>query len=227
MSSVPFSPDDFRRRLAARFPGARLEGDFLDFGAAYLRFELGDPHPNGSGARIGQAAARGAALFRAAFPAGGEVLVVIVKDWDSSGVEWRPSEPPGHLWTLIRGFDASRAAVETLRGDEDDEYSYRQLLFEARVAELDVDGIVRGIAHLDQGRTPRINASAWLVSLARGVALHMYDDRGLLVWAAEVEALRPLYDAHREWLIDHPEPNAWVLERFAGSGAGPMGAEPS
>lgn len=127
----------------------------------------------------------------------------------------------------VRGFDPARAAAETLRGDEDDEYSYRQLAFEAPVEALDVEGIVRGIAHLDQGRRPRINASAWLASPARGLAFHMYDDRGLLVWAAEAEALRPLYDAHRGWLIDHPEPNAWVLERFAGTGAGPVGTEPS
>ena len=41
------------------------------------------------------------------------------------------------------------------------------------------------------------------INRSRNIILHMYDDRGLDVIAPQIEDLRPVYEAHKTWVLDH------------------------
>jgi hypothetical protein len=198
-------PSALRAGITAAFPGADLNTHPIDFGPTHLRFELGDKHPNGTDERIVQATERAAVIFAATFLED-ELLTLVIKNWDWSGREICPSTP-GHLATLISCPVADQfAQVITERRSDGEDYCYEQILLPALVRDLDCRSILRGIAHLEQGREPRINESIYFVSTRRAMVFYMYDDRGCLVFADHPEKLRPLYLTRRSWLVgpDHP-----------------------
>jgi hypothetical protein len=201
--SAFIDPEGFRSYIAAAFPVAVLDRHPIDFGTVHLRFELGYGHPNGSDERIIQATQRATRLFREMFSED-DSLILIIKDFDSSGKEICPSNPPGHLYTLIRGFGDRRASVEIVQvPDVSEDYSYRQLLVPASVRELDCYKIFQGITHREQGRLPRINEAVYFVNTDRDIVFHMYDDRGCLLYADRPDKLQRLYRERSDWLVDY------------------------
>ena len=129
-------------------------------------------------------------------------MVVIINDFDVSGREVLPTEPPDYLNSLLPGLE-SDACVQMIDTEgAEDECSYRQLLFRTTVQRVDYHNILRGIAHLEQGRTPRINASVYFVNERNNTVFYMYDDRGCLIYSNRPESLKKLYFKHNDWLVD-------------------------
>jgi hypothetical protein len=203
-----FDPVEFRSYLARTFPGANLDSHPIDFGPVYLRFELGAPHPNGSDERIAQATERATVIFSELFTPD-EQLTLIIKNWAWAGHQELFPSTSGHLASLIgRPLTDGVAQIITERQWDGAESSYEQILLPASVRDLDYRSIFRGIAHLEQGRDPRIGESIYFVSVGRAVVFYMYDDRGCLVFADRPEKLRPLYLNRRGWLVE-PDSLAW------------------
>ena len=48
----------------------------------------------------------------------------------------------------------------------------------------------------------------YLVDFSRATVLHVYDDRGMDVVAADVGRLRPLHGRFGDWLLAHDRPRA-------------------
>ncbi len=189
---------EFDRYIATTFPCAQLATHPIDFGDIHLRFELGGGHANGTDERIRQATDRAVDLFLARNDVDDD-LVLIIKDWDSSGKEILPTEPPLYLDSMLASFDRGLAVTEIAAVDDG---SCKQMLFSTSLENIDYRNILRGIAHLEQGREPRINASIYFVNRTRNLVFYMYDDRGCMVYAASRATIQSLYDERNDWLVD-------------------------
>src|SRR5262249_17909493 len=131
-----------------------------------------------------------------------EQLTLIIKNWDWTGQQLFPTTS-GYLASLIHSPASDRhVQIITQRQWDGEDFSYEQTLLTVTVREMDYRSIFQGIAHLEQGREPRINESIYFVSVTRGVVFYMYDDRGCLVFADSLEKLRSLYLNRRGWLVD-------------------------
>jgi len=53
----------------------------------------------------------------------------------------------------------------------------------------------------------------YMFDMERGVALHVYDDRGMDLMATSKAALLPIYTQFNEWLLDYDRP--WMEPMFA------------
>ncbi len=64
--------------------------------------------------------------------------------------------------------------------------------------------ILRAVMHRDfPSRRPRTDDYVYFVNRTRNIILHMYDDRGLDLVALRIDDLRPVYDKHEAWILDH------------------------
>ncbi|WP_446677145.1 DUF3885 domain-containing protein [Sphingobacterium multivorum] len=70
--------------------------------------------------------------------------------------------------------------------------------------------VLLAIANQDfPSRFPRLednhiisNKEIYFITINKKLILNMYDDRGLDVVATDIEALRPIYEKHRDWILD-------------------------
>ena len=189
---------EFDTYIATTFPSAQLGTHPIDFGEIHLRFELGGELSNGTDERIAQATDRAVDLFLACNSADDD-LILIITDWDSSGDEMLPTEPPEYLDSLLASFDSGRRFTKMVATGNG---SYPQTLFPTSLGNIDHRNILRGIAHLEQGRAPRINASIYFLNRTRNLVFYMYDDRGCMIYADSRATIQSLYEQRNDWLVD-------------------------
>jgi hypothetical protein len=195
-----FDSDVFEQQTATAFPRFELTSDVMDFGRIHLRFELGDGHANGTSRRVEQATERALVLFeRCMLPA--DSIVLIVNEFGISGDELNPTDPDGYLGTLIPELAACSNTV--IVNGEDGEPLLRRSFIRTAKSRFDYRGILRGIANLEQGRTPCINESIYFVNESKSTVFYMYDDRGCLIYSSVAETLASLYVDHNDWLVDY------------------------
>lgn len=195
-----FDSDVFEQQTAAAFPGFELSSDVMDFGKIHLRFELGDGHANGTSRRVDQATERALVLFeRCMLPT--DSIVLILNEFGFSGDELNPTDPDGYLATLIPELSACCNAV--IVNGEDGEPLLRRSFIRTAKSRFDYRGILRGIACLEQGRTPCINESIYFVNESKSIEFYMYDDRGCLIYSSVAETLASLYIEYNGWLVDY------------------------
>ena len=64
--------------------------------------------------------------------------------------------------------------------------------------------ILQALANNDfYPRRPRTDDRVYFVNQTRNVILHMYDDRGLDILAANRSDLQAIYDTYKPWLLDY------------------------
>jgi hypothetical protein len=99
--------------------------------------------------------------------------------------EWRTPADPGD-----DGYDA--------------ECVWRAFDLTGRQADRDV--LLWCAVAYEIGIEPKAPIQSYLVDFARGVLLHVYDDRGIDVTALEPEPLLDLHRSRDAWLLDHDRP---------------------
>ncbi|WP_313185929.1 DUF3885 domain-containing protein [Sphingobacterium siyangense] len=71
--------------------------------------------------------------------------------------------------------------------------------------------VLLAIANQDfPSRFPRLennhiisNKEIYFINISKKLILNMYDDRGLDVVATDIETLRPIYEKHKDWILDY------------------------
>jgi hypothetical protein len=61
----------------------------------------------------------------------------------------------------------------------------------------------QGIANREREGSPKISSGVFIIDPVSKTIMHMYDDRGLDIVAAELNTLRPLYDSFDGWVLDN------------------------
>lgn len=161
-----------------------------------LRFALaGDAA--GTAPRFLRAMDRARAVAELAFR-GSRSLSAVAIGADGEGRSRRRRAAMADLQEL--GFRAEFGPIEW---PDDAGSSLRIADFAARMP--DIEAVLWPCAAREMGVTP---AAPWLgrvylVDFDRRLALHVYDDRGMDVFAMSREPLQPLYDGFGPWLLDH------------------------
>lgn len=196
-------------RLEAVFGHKALpDGIFYSFEFA-LRFELSGSTGNRTEGFL-RSIDRARAVVRAAFPDIEAVSVVLARIAPSPLEREDGKELRALRWT---GFRPRLRLLERLPLDPDDEIFrategepllYRYLCTTGSPATMaDIDALIWNSCARDIGIQPKAHIDVFLVDYARGVAVHVYDDRGMDVVATTREAISGLYEQFGPWLLDY------------------------
>ena len=187
-------PFDLATYLREKFPSLTLgEGLFYRWPIG-LRFELG----------LEDFRERATKLYEFVFTQRDD-CVIVSQDWRleiSHEARKRYSQVfslPGTFDSNVRlGLQSWNVAAEQQR--EQGTFSLQWAQLAAR--SFRYDSILEGIANADQSKTPSVSGCVYFLNPATGIILNMYDDRGLDVIAARREALVPMYETFRRWVLD-------------------------
>lgn len=200
--------DLISERLQAAF-GHRVLPDGLFYSFDYaLRLELGGEQ-GGRTTRFLQAVDRARAVVRAVFvrPETVEVVFVQVSPSVPALADARP------LRALRRaGFRPRFRSLEQLPLDDADADFWEGLgeplsryLWSARPGTTfeDIDALIWNCCASGLGIEPGVGVRVFLVDFARGLAVHIYDDRGLDIIGMKRGPLAEYYRAFGPWLLDY------------------------
>jgi len=207
-----------RELILEFFPQSNLDPiESYVFSDIHLRFELGGEFANGTIERVNNSTNRISELFERLFLPTDDVIVLIKKFAYDGAREF--NEPTrGYFEEQFSGVDLeaikSEIKEEIESGDfyniESDitEFStttifHIQKIFETRVSNINYKNIFRGIANLEMGFDPSVSDVIYIVNKRSRVAIHMYDDRGCMVYASDKEAIRFLYQEYYNWLVKY------------------------
>lgn len=180
---------------------------------AALRFDLGRGLPFGPARFLGavdRARAVAAVLFD-----GAATLTAVAAYYDGERRTSRAARSFAALAAM--GFDAPFGRPErVLQNDADHRAAFGEDLcrwWHAADFAADADRIAVLLWAAVAREMPVTPKARWLTDLylvdfCRATALHVYDDRGMDVVAADVERLRPLHGRFGDWLLAHDRPRA-------------------
>jgi len=73
-----------------------------------------------------------------------------------------------------------------------------------RARGIDYEFILKAKANAElHSHRPALHDRIYFVNLTRNIILHMYDDRGMDLIAADRSDLQPIYDEHKSWVLDY------------------------
>ncbi len=55
----------------------------------------------------------------------------------------------------------------------------------------------------EQSGDPKVTSGVYVIDPHSKIIMHMYDDRGLDIIAAELNTIRPLFESFRDWILDN------------------------
>lgn len=87
-------------------------------------------------------------------------------------------------------------------GDKTDQWNQAIILTETK--KIDYKQILEGLINTDFGsRSPRICEEVFFVNLNKRIIFNVYDDRGLDIIATDIETIRPIFEKHKDWILDY------------------------
>lgn len=185
-----------------------IDENFRDFWSDInVRFELGAPFENGTDERINQVVYRVTTLFEETFRKD-DSLYLYIKDWGGIDPIFG-NTTPDYLYKLISHRELEEAIMYQNDEELDEEGNTIQIkipywlkVLSSPVSQIPYKDILRGIAHYEQGREPKIGQRVYFINTNEDIVFHMYDDRGCIIFSKSREKLKYLYATHNNWLVD-------------------------
>ncbi len=176
----------------------------------HLRFELGEPYENGTEDRINQVVTRVTALFEEVFKPDDSIYIYL-KDWEVTEDIMFGNTTPQYLYDLLSDQNIEEETLFDIHEDDDKitgqtievKNEYKVKLVYSQLMSVPYQKILEGIGNYEQGREPAIGQSVYFISTDKDIIFQMYDDRGCLIHAKDVEKLLPLYHSYNNWLVDY------------------------
>lgn len=194
--------------MKTRFPGLQLGHALFYSWTVGIRFELNADHwPN---VKWDAVLNRATTLYRSVFKPGDVGFIVSGHEWEFEHKDRRTGKMPelrNSVFALSRkellGLHgiAGRKRITTYQDRVTKIIStYRWTEIEAR--HIGYEHIMQALMHRDfPSKQPRVGDLVYFVNQTRNIILHMYDDRGLDIIAPEISDLRPIYEAHKDWVL--------------------------
>jgi hypothetical protein len=174
-----------------------------------IRFELGEPYPNGSKQRLLQVNRRISMIFEELFKPE-DYIYVYIKDWAGYEDPMFGNTTPNYLYDLLEGKSLETGIGFELEEDEDEngisievKNEYQIKILFGLVSSFPYKKIFEGISHYEQGKEPSIGQKIYFINKEKNILFHMYDDRGCIAHTLSKEDIRPLYDKYNDWLVDY------------------------
>ncbi|MDQ1234204.1 hypothetical protein QE450_001702 [Paenibacillus sp. SORGH_AS306] len=178
-------------------------------GELHIRFELGEPFPNGSDRRIKQVNKRVITIFQEIFDPN-DFIFLYIKDWEDREDPMFVNTTPDYLYELLNGKVMEEEIGFELDEDEDEEGNtieikneYQIKVLNGLVSSFPYRKILEGISHYEQGREPSLGQSVFFINKNKDIIFHMYDDRGCIIHSNSKEHLRTLYIKYNDWIVDY------------------------
>jgi Domain of unknown function (DUF3885) len=200
----------FPEYMRGRFPELQLGPDLFHQWTVGIRFELNANHwPN---VQWDAVLDRAMTIYEAVFQQGDIGFIVSGHEFEFEDKGRGPGKIPefrNSVFALSRKKSlglhgiAGRQRVMTYHDSNTKIITtYRWTEMEPR--SIGYHCILRSIMHNDfPSKQPRIGDRVYFINRSRNIILHMYDDRGLDLIAPQVDDLRPVYEAHKTWVLDH------------------------
>jgi len=200
------------------FPSSNLEPtESYIYSDIHLRFELGDGYENGTKERVNHCFDKVVEIFEKLFDDNDD-LILVIKSFKYEGASefYKPTD--NYLEKQITNIDKTKVIENIVTLSETDEFydiekditeeatiitHHIQKIFETKLSNINYKNILKGIANLEMGFDPSISDSIYFINKSRKVALHMYDDRGCMVYAANKKTIQFLYDERYDWLVKY------------------------
>ena len=188
------NPFELAAYLGEEFPSLTLGGGLFYRWPIGLRFELG----------LEAFRERTTRLYEFVF-APEDNCVIVSQDRPlniSSAAEQRYFQ----VFSLPGTFDAGHPLglqslkVKTVEEGEQETFSLQWAQLPAR--SFRYGSVLECIANADHAKTPSVSGRVYFLNPATGVIMHVYDDRGLDIIAARREALIPMYQTFKHWVLD-------------------------
>lgn len=196
---MPFDPIVF---LNQNFYGLHLFGGLFYRWPVAIRFDLGGRAVTPEAMEVVQH--RSVQLFESVFEQQ-DLCAIVAQDWpdEDHHVEFDYLEP-------LFAF-AERHAIgigvpdgEAELGAPDPEQLPSRLTWKALPSRsFGYRKVLEGIANADHARRPCIGGRVYFIHAVKRVIVHMYDDRGMDIIAADRENLRGLYRDFNEWILEY------------------------
>lgn len=188
-----------------------LESNFPNLTSnLYIRFDLGSPYKNGTEERIDQVTTRVTSLFEEVFKPD-DFVYLYIKDYGGSEDRMFGNNTPSYLDDLLSNQTIEEDVLYDIDEDVDEstgntieiknEFNVRFVY--ARLSSINYKEILKGIGNYEQGRDPSIGESVYFINAEKDIVFHMYDDRGCDVFGLNRDALVPVYQKFRKWILDY------------------------
>lgn len=203
--------DQLQKYLDKVYPYSRLDTEHTLGGQIQIRFELGGKHKNGTIERVDQAVKRACALFNDTFPNKENEIWVVIYEYEGrnfyncSNTYLHKQFPEQRFESFYNEkervftpyFITDENGKEVLEKDE-----ARLIIGQITISEINIEGILRGIANTEMGFDPGIDQSIFFFDRISNKAFQMYDDRGCYVWSNKADSIRNIYKRRNEWIVD-------------------------
>lgn len=174
----------------------------------HLRFELGEPHENGTDERIQQVVYRVTALFEHVFDPD-DFVYLYIEDWESEDIMFG-NTTPNYIYELLSDHQFEEQTVVDVEEDEDPLGNPIQVVNErklkitySQIRSIPYQKILEGIAHYEQGREPKIGQRVHFICPEKDIVFLMYDDRGCILYSDSTDKLRSMYVKYNDWIVDY------------------------
>jgi len=186
---------DLAAYLRKHFPSLTLGGGLFYRWPVGIRFELG----------LETFRERAPKLYEAAF-APEDVCVIISQDWPAENVSPPARRRYFRVFSLPGAFDSkhpvSLQSLEVTTEEEGEQDTFILQWGQLPSRTFQYGSVLEGIANTDHAQTPSVSGRVYFLNRATAIIVHMYDDRGLDIIAANREPLMPIYRAFNDWILD-------------------------
>jgi hypothetical protein len=181
-------PFDLPAFMLSRFNRVDFGGNLFDQWPVGLRFEIGI-----------EQLARAAILYEFAF-AKADVCILVSQDW-TEGEEIVIQSTP--LFATPGIFLSAPTHFQSVEITPFDETPYRLTWTRLSPLGFNAAHMFGAIANREQDGVPKISSGVFVVDPQSKVIMHMYDDRGIDIVAAELNTLRPLFENFADWILEN------------------------
>jgi hypothetical protein len=190
-------PFDLPAFMLSHFNRVDFGGDLFNQWPVGIRFEIGI-----------EQISRAAKLYEFLF-ANADDCVLVSQDW-TVGEEIVKSSSP--LFATPGIFPSPPSQLQSVEITPYDETPYRISWTRLTPLAFNAPLMFQLIANREQGGTPKVSSGVFVIHPRLKIILHMYDDRGLDVIAAELNALRSLFDSFNHWILENQRQR--IMSRF-------------
>ncbi|MGQ7947417.1 DUF3885 domain-containing protein [Flavobacterium sp. WC2509] len=200
---------DYRQFLSNNFKGLRLGKPLFYNWKIGLRFDL-QVDSTDTDDYFQEVTRRASTIFQSAFEDSDQVFLVFM-DYKYKRRKIRFSN---FTFKQIENLIKSEVSYskEKRLYEPNDKFDIRNIaILKTATHKINYKSILTAIGHSDFfPRQPRLDENGaltakevYFINIDKELIFHMYDDRGLDIISADIEAIRPIYKKHNDWVLDY------------------------
>lgn len=200
---------DYRQFLSKNFKGLRLGKPLFYSWEIGLRFDLQIGNTD-TEEYFQEVTRRASTIFQSAFENSDQIFLVFM-DYKYKRRKIRFSNFTFKQINNLLKTEVSYSKEKRLY-EPDDKFDIRNIaIVKTTTNKINYKNILTAIGHSDFPlRQPRLDENGpfmakevYFINIDKELIFYMYDDRGLDIISTDIEAIRPIYKKHNDWILDY------------------------